>query len=95
MPVAEHTFSAEKFVVRRRLAGEPVLLIDDTWTSGAGAQSGAAALRMAGSGPVAAVVIGRHLRWDWQDTAEQWPGVAGRFNWGACGRCLRSVRSGT
>ncbi len=94
VPVTEHTFSTEKFVVRRRLAGEPVLLLDDTWTSGAGAQSAAAALRAAGSGPVAAVVIGRHLRCDWQDTAQRWPGVAGRFGWEACGRCAGVRRSG-
>lgn len=93
VPVAEHAFSAEKFVVRRRLAGEPVLLVDDTWTTGAGAQSAAAALRAAGSGPVAAVVIGRHLRWDWRDTAQRWPGVAGRFAWDWCARCTGPQRA--
>lgn len=39
----------------------PVLLVDDTWTSGAHAQSAAAALRAAGSGPVAIACIGRHF----------------------------------
>jgi predicted amidophosphoribosyltransferase len=43
------------------LQGQPVLLIDDQWTSGGRMQSAAAALRMAGSGPVAAVALGRHF----------------------------------
>jgi adenine/guanine phosphoribosyltransferase-like PRPP-binding protein len=38
-----------------------VLLIDDTWVSGASAQSAAAALKLAGARRVAIVVLGRHL----------------------------------
>ncbi len=41
--------------------GETVLLLDDTWVSGASAQSAAAALKLAGAAAVAAVVVGRHL----------------------------------
>jgi hypothetical protein len=48
-------FSAE------RMAGASVLLLDDTWTSGASATSAAAALRLAGARSVALVVLGRHL----------------------------------
>ncbi len=44
-----------------RLAGARVLLLDDTWTTGASVQSAAMALRGAGAGAVAAVVLGRHL----------------------------------
>lgn len=43
------------------LPGAAVLLLDDTWTSGASAQSAAAALRAAGAWHVAVVVLGRHL----------------------------------
>ena len=43
------------------LAGASVLLIDDTWVSGASAQSAAVALRAAGAGHVAVVVLGRHV----------------------------------
>lgn len=42
-------------------AGASVLLLDDTWTSGASATSAAAALRLAGARSVAVVVLGRHL----------------------------------
>ncbi|HWF82169.1 MAG TPA: phosphoribosyltransferase [Streptosporangiaceae bacterium] len=41
--------------------GGRVLLVDDTWTTGASAQSAAMALRGAGARSVATVVIGRHI----------------------------------
>jgi hypothetical protein len=49
-----------------RFAASPVpdarvLLVDDTWTTGASAQSAAMALRRAGARSVATVVIGRHV----------------------------------
>lgn len=44
-----------------RLPGARVLLLDDTWTSGASAQSAAMALRRAGAAAVAVIVLGRHL----------------------------------
>jgi hypothetical protein len=42
-------------------AGARVLLLDDSWVSGASAQSAAAALKLAGARQVAIVVLGRHL----------------------------------
>jgi hypothetical protein len=41
--------------------GADVLLLDDTWVSGASVQSAAAALKRAGAARVAVVVLGRHL----------------------------------
>ncbi|MHB1594226.1 MAG: phosphoribosyltransferase [Streptosporangiaceae bacterium] len=41
--------------------GARVLLIDDTWTTGATAQSAAMALRRAGATSVVTVVLGRHV----------------------------------
>ena len=58
-----------------QLTDEPVLLIDDTWTTGANAQSAAAALKRAGAGPVAAVVIGRHLNRRWGSNDRQLNGL--------------------
>jgi hypothetical protein len=43
------------------VAGADVLLIDDTWVSGASAQSAAAALKAGGARRIALVVIGRHV----------------------------------
>ncbi|MDR1189348.1 MAG: hypothetical protein LBK95_18170, partial [Bifidobacteriaceae bacterium] len=42
-------------------AGAPVLVLDDSWTSGANVFSAAAAMRRAGAGAVAAMVLGRLL----------------------------------
>ena len=50
-----------RFTAGQVAAGASVLLIDDTWVSGASAQSAAAALKQAGAHRVAVVVLGRHL----------------------------------
>jgi len=50
-----HRFRADQ------AAGASVLLLDDSWVSGASAQSAAAALKLAGASHVAIVVLGRHL----------------------------------
>ena len=50
-----------RFRTEKTAAGASVLLIDDTWVSGASAQSAAAALRLAGARHVAIVVLGRHV----------------------------------
>jgi hypothetical protein len=42
-------------------AGADVALLDDTWTTGASAQSACAALRLAGARSVAVIVLGRHV----------------------------------
>jgi hypothetical protein len=44
-----------------RVTGLDVLLVEDSWVSGASAQSAAAALKLAGAARVATVVIGRHI----------------------------------
>jgi predicted amidophosphoribosyltransferase len=59
-------FDAGRYRVTRRLAAESVLLIDDTWTSGASAQSAGAALQAAGASKIALVVLGRHIRPSWE-----------------------------
>ncbi|MYZ06572.1 hypothetical protein GT028_04180 [Streptomyces sp. SID2999] len=65
--------------------GENILLIDDTWTTGSHAQSASAALKAAGAGSVAVVVLGRHLNSDYGDTATHVQQARlRRFSWGAC-----------
>jgi hypothetical protein len=46
------------------VAGADVLVVDDTWVSGGSAQSAAVALKLAGAGRVAVIVIGRHVNPD-------------------------------
>jgi hypothetical protein len=52
---------ATRFHTERARLDADVLLLDDSWVSGASAQSAAAALKRAGAGRVAVIVLGRHL----------------------------------
>jgi predicted amidophosphoribosyltransferase len=87
--VVARSFNPEKYVVRRPLHGEPVLLIDDTWTTGANARSAAAALKIAGAGPLAAVVIGRHVNREWNHNDRKLRALATPFDWRRCALCSR------
>src|SRR5258707_15805194 len=51
----------DRFLVSGSLRGESVILVDDQWTSAGHVQSAPSALKIAGSGPVAILVLGRHL----------------------------------
>ena len=51
----------DRFQAAQVPAGASVLLLDDTWVSGASAQSAAAALKLAGARHVTIVVLGRHV----------------------------------
>ena len=86
-PVPLHSFSADRFAATTELSGEPVLLIDDTWTTGASAQSAAATLKKAGAGPIAAVVIGRHLNRDWGENDRRLRALPTPFDWSRCVCC--------
>jgi predicted phosphoribosyltransferase len=84
--VVPRSFSSDRYVAETTLAGEPVLLIDDTWTSGASAQSAAAALKAAGASIVAAVVIGRHVNREWHENDRRLRALA-PFDWRRCVLC--------
>ena len=67
------------------LWGEHVLLVDDTWTTGNHVQSVASALKSAGAGTVAVVVLGRHLNSDYEGTAAHVEQARlRRFSWDVC-----------
>ena len=83
-PVADHEYSAEKFQTRREVDGEPILLIDDTWTRGANAQSASAALKEAGAGAVGLRVIGRHVHEDFADNKDRLRALPRPFDWATC-----------
>jgi hypothetical protein len=86
LQLAARQFNPAKYVASRRLQGEAVLLLDDTWTTGASAQSAAAALLDAGAGAVAAVVIGRHINREWRDNDGRLRALP-RFDWDKCAVC--------
>jgi predicted amidophosphoribosyltransferase len=59
-------FDSSRYRAIVDLSGKSALLLDDTWTSGGHAQSAAHALTEAGAQKVALVVIGRHVRRDYE-----------------------------
>jgi hypothetical protein len=83
-PVAARAFDRDKYRVAQRIDDAAVLLIDDTWTTGASAQSAAGALLDAGAAVVAAVVIGRHIHRDFQDNDQRLGQLPRPFDWGLC-----------
>ncbi len=84
-PVPERTVDPGKYNPREDLDGENVLLIDDTWTTGANVQSAAAALKTAGADRVGVLVIGRHINEDYQDNAQRLKALPRTFDWETCG----------
>jgi len=75
----------DRFQVTARPAGASVLLLDDTWVSGASAQSAAAALKLAGARHVAVIVLGRHVNPDDAASAPLLAGLAAaRYDPSAC-----------
>jgi adenine/guanine phosphoribosyltransferase-like PRPP-binding protein len=84
--VAPRSFSLDRYVAETSLSGEPVLLIDDTWTTGSSAQSAAATLKAAGAGVVAAVVIGRHVNREWNENDRRLRALP-PFDWNRCALC--------
>ncbi len=73
-----------RFGATRRLESESVLLIDDTWTTGASAQSAAWSLKDAGAGAVGVLVIGRHVQPTYQDNEARLAALPGPFTWEGC-----------
>jgi predicted amidophosphoribosyltransferase len=92
--VDPRTFSPHKFAATRKLNAATVLLIDDTWTTGASAQSAAAALKDAGADRVAAVVIGRHLNREWHENDRRLRGIERPFDWSTCALCAELAKPG-
>ncbi|TCJ31372.1 hypothetical protein E0504_48845 [Parafrankia sp. BMG5.11] len=79
--------ATDRFTVVRPVTAASVLVIDDTWTSGARAQSAAAALKLAGASKVGFVGVGRWFNADFADNAK-WliRRRRTRWNWDRC--CL-------
>lgn len=91
-PAASHQLCVDKYAPLRDLTGHAVLLIDDTWTRGANAQSAAAALKAAGAETVAAVVIGRYVNRSWRHNQRHLRELAQPFDWERCALCADPPR---
>jgi predicted amidophosphoribosyltransferase len=71
----------DSYSVVTDVVNRSVLLVDDTWTSGASLQSAAVALKRAGGTRVVGLVIGRHL---------DVPTAPHPFDWDVCAVCRPS-----
>jgi len=80
-----HHYTPARYCATVALEGLDVLLVDDTWTTGASAQAAARALKAAGAHRVALVVIGRHVNPAWADHALRIRGLSA-FSWSGCAR---------
>jgi hypothetical protein len=85
--VVPHEFNRRRYEVAGRLTESAVLIIDDTWTTGANVQSAATALKEAGARTVAAVVIGRHLNRKWGQNERRLSELDRPFDWTTCAYC--------
>lgn len=86
-PLGHNRASDAGFRPSGRLDDARVLLIDDTFTSGARAQSAASVLNNAGADVVAIVPIGRVIDSTWEQAAEWWDQQRRRpFSFATC--CL-------
>jgi predicted amidophosphoribosyltransferase len=83
-PVAERAIDPGKYNATEDLHGEAVLLIDDTWTTGANSQSAAGGLKTAGAGAVAVLVIGRHVNPDYKANRDRIAALPRPFDWERC-----------
>lgn len=93
-----HRYDPARFKAAERLDGQHVLMVEDTWTTGARAQSAAFALREAGAARIALIVIGRHIRPNWEITPtetcqDRWKTLPERFDWESC--AVHSAASGS
>jgi hypothetical protein len=93
-PGRRRAWSPERYTARRALGGEAALVVDDTWTSGASAQAAAHALRRAGAGAVALVVIGRHVQMADCRRAGWSPGTMAAFRWDRCAMGAACLEAG-
>jgi predicted amidophosphoribosyltransferase len=80
----KHQYDPNRFVARRRLNGQDVLLVDDTWTKGPSVQSAALVLKNAGAGRVGVLVIGRHVDPYFKHNGARLRELPRPFRWDVC-----------
>jgi phosphoribosylpyrophosphate synthetase len=84
--IAQRDQAADRFMAIRSLRDRSVLVVDDTWTTGAHAQSASAALKAAGARYVGIVAIGRWLNPDFADNRNWLAKQTRGWEWHVC--CL-------
>ncbi len=80
------------FLALRRLDGHRVLLVEDTFTSGARTQSAVSRLWLAGAASVGVLVAGRVVDPEWNDGCRAvWGYAKAPFSFGTCCLCANRV----
>ncbi len=89
----ERELDRERLRLTAGVQGDRVLLLDDTFTTGASLFSASAALRHAGAEVVGPVVIGRHVQRSWEPSRELLSWLEKRrWDVGRCARCAGEQR---
>jgi len=92
--VGGRSIDPDQFVVAGNVTGDRVLLLDDTFTSGAKLFSAIAALRQRGVIVVGPVVIGRHIQRSWPPSRDLLEWIEDRsWDESRCARCGGERRS--
>ncbi|MFT4217264.1 MAG: phosphoribosyltransferase [Micropruina sp.] len=75
-----------RFTADPVVSGSHVILIDDSWTTGANVQSAATTLKRAGAAQVSALILGRLLNDAWEPTRQfiDYGGLRSPFDPNAC-----------
>lgn len=67
----KHAITDDRYTIDIRwlnhVADKHILIVDDTWTTGASAQGAAIAAKTVGAASVTILCVDRWLRWDWPD----------------------------
>lgn len=81
----------DAFLATHGVRGHRILLVEDTFTTGARTQSAASALRIAGASAVGVVAAGRVIDPDWNDNCQVvWQYARARaFTFGVCCLCAQ------
>jgi predicted amidophosphoribosyltransferase len=85
--ISPREVARDRFAAASQLPGTTVLLIDDTWTTGAKMQSASAALKLAGATSVGGVAIGRWFKNGYRENTE-WLRNARKIGWSWSTCCL-------
>ena len=88
-PPSKRAASDTGYRTTEPVAGVPVLLVDDTFTSGVSVQSAASRLRLDGAEVAGAVVMGRYINPKWGQNGSHLEALEKqRFDWDRC--CVHS-----
>ncbi|MEZ0115435.1 hypothetical protein ABH920_009474 [Catenulispora sp. EB89] len=83
--IRDHECVPNRYRTLESLSGKSVLLVDDTWTTGAHAQCASSVLKAAGAARVVVLVLGRYVNPEFTDHRSRIREALQKgFSWGTC-----------